>query len=811
MRIVASVQAKRGSSRGLVHYIAHSKLDAEREPGNARAIFNTFADNLSVTSANNSMRVGVAKGRPSNEELHHLVLSFRPEDFRKLGESKKQRCRAVKEVTRAAMRRLEGALSADRLSWAAAVHLNTDNPHVHIALQKQFFTRDLERETLTKIPREALPHFELRGEEKVLAQGFLIEAATDKLDLLIARYHEQSQDRDNDRDRDGYESHLPAGTEWEKDRMVSQKTLGEREILRRGIIAAAELRRIDSRINVLIDHGDKLRFRVSDPVSGRKVRLSLKDLEQRATASPDAQQAVSPERQIRTVLLKMLGKAEAERKRIRNAAADTIREADAVRSSYRKMGRKLPVPSFTKDELDKLQEYCRGAGDIRRFVYLEGVRSKLELSREIGPRSKDDLRGIAAQKMISDLTIRSLEKDRSDFIDRQYYQFVDVGGRHASLAQIDREKNTSRNPILSLVEKVKDAASRLSGRKRETGRETQNALLRNDVLGRLDEKLAKIEGDMKTERNRAKMLEKVLQVDTEKPDVEPRYSAEQLAEIEALSLRLKLQPIYERNWDEQRTHIEAATNDSPAARKLFRTDQDASLSEHKTGLIAGRALAREIVAKAEFDKAREDLNVFTESKRFQKFAIANKDTGTPRFVSLHDVDLPKRGSLLDRTLDEVFESREHRSLRRSVSSLVNARERTLREDVAAAREIMVSASRNASEFKQFSLFGLQNSSSYQPMFTSSEARLLEARAANTRDPKEAARLRNALDLASDRSTSSLKDILRAFENPDMIPTGDKEHLLDRLEATSPAQTSIPYDRSGDALGKMRSTDQGHSR
>ena len=30
MKIVASVQSKRGSSRGLVHYIAHSKLDLER-------------------------------------------------------------------------------------------------------------------------------------------------------------------------------------------------------------------------------------------------------------------------------------------------------------------------------------------------------------------------------------------------------------------------------------------------------------------------------------------------------------------------------------------------------------------------------------------------------------------------------------------------------------------------------------------------------------------------------------------------------------------------------------------------------------
>ncbi|QQS32995.1 MAG: relaxase/mobilization nuclease domain-containing protein [Acidobacteriota bacterium] len=172
MRIVASVQAKRGSSRGLVHYIAHSKLDIERESLNVRELFNDFADNLSVTSANNSMRIGIAKGRPSNDELHHIVLSFRPDDYRKFGSTEKQRRRALKETTRAAMQRLEKELSADRLSWAAAVHLNTENPHVHIALQKQYFTRDLERETLTKIPRKALPHFERNEVEKVLVPGF---------------------------------------------------------------------------------------------------------------------------------------------------------------------------------------------------------------------------------------------------------------------------------------------------------------------------------------------------------------------------------------------------------------------------------------------------------------------------------------------------------------------------------------------------------------------------------------------------------------------------------------------------------------
>lgn len=145
MRVIVSVQAKRGSSRGLVHYIAHSKLDPEREPQSSREVFNAFADNLSVKSANNSMRVGLAKGRPSNDELHHLVLSFRSDDYQKLGADEVRRRRSLKEITRAAMKSLETAANAERLLWTAAVHRNTENPHVHIAIQKQYLSKEIAR------------------------------------------------------------------------------------------------------------------------------------------------------------------------------------------------------------------------------------------------------------------------------------------------------------------------------------------------------------------------------------------------------------------------------------------------------------------------------------------------------------------------------------------------------------------------------------------------------------------------------------------------------------------------------------------
>ncbi len=811
MRIVASVQAKRGSSRGLVHYIAHSKLDNEREPFNVRELFNDFADNLSVASANNSMRIGIAKGRPSNDELHHIVLSFRPDDYRKFGTNEKQRRHALKETTRAAMQRLEKELSADRLSWAAAVHLNTENPHVHIALQKQYFTRDLERETLTKIPRQALPHFERSEGEKVLVPGFLIEAATERMEQLFGRDLEHADALEMDRDSYDPGSHSSGEAEKEKDNQLLQKTLEERESLRRGIVAEYELRRIDSKIKALTDQGKQMRFRVSDPVSGRKTRLSLQDLEHRG-ARGDADQTASAERQIRTILLKMIGKEEAIKERMQNDSDLTIREADRVRIEYRKLGRKLPTPSFTKDEIDKLQEYCIEAADIRRFAYLDGVRTELERSNEIEPRGTDDLRRIAARKTISDLTISRLEKERDEFTDRRYYRPVDIGKRSVSIAQLDREEKARGNPITVLVEKLKDMALKLSGKGRDsTTIKNDSEPLRNEILSKLNGQLADIEKDLKAEHNKAKMLGKISTTDPERIEAKPFYSSEQLAEIDTLSRRLKLASIYEKNWNEQRKLIESARSDSPAARKLLKANPKANLIDHKRDIIAGRVLACEIVSKASFDKAREDLKTFTETGRFHKFAITDKNSGAIEFVSLHDVDLPKRGSMFDRALDEVFEGREHRSLRRTVSSLVNARQERLSNDAAAAKEILASASQKASEFKQVSLFGLRSESAFKPLFTSSEIRLLEMRAADTSDPKEAARLRSILESVSDQPTHSLKDILRGFENSEKTPASEKERDTMQREKEMSDQDRGLTDPTTHSKGRREPEYQEHSR
>ena len=104
-----------------------------------REIFNEQSGEISVEKANSLLNEEVTKKRPANEELHHLVISLKPEDFERLGENEKERTQSLKEITRHTIKQLENELDADRLNWVAGIHQNTEHPHVHIAIQKDIF------------------------------------------------------------------------------------------------------------------------------------------------------------------------------------------------------------------------------------------------------------------------------------------------------------------------------------------------------------------------------------------------------------------------------------------------------------------------------------------------------------------------------------------------------------------------------------------------------------------------------------------------------------------------------------------------
>ena len=106
MKVIVSVQPKSSSSRGLVHYIAHSKLDSSREPS-GRDIFNEQSGEITVEKANSLLNEEITKKRPANEELLHLVISLKPEDFEKFSKNEEERVELLKEITRHTIKQLD--------------------------------------------------------------------------------------------------------------------------------------------------------------------------------------------------------------------------------------------------------------------------------------------------------------------------------------------------------------------------------------------------------------------------------------------------------------------------------------------------------------------------------------------------------------------------------------------------------------------------------------------------------------------------------------------------------------------------------
>ena len=774
MRIVASVQSKRGSSRGLVHYIAHSKLDPEREPPNSRELFNAFADQLSVKSANNSLKIGVAKGRPTNDELHHLVLSFRDDDYRRLGANEARRRKAVKQIVRAAMKSLEGHANADRLLWTAAMHRNTANPHVHIALQKQYFTKECERQALSRIPREALPHYVRRDAGKSLVLGYLIEAAGEKMDTIILRESSRRRAEKMIARSDAAEDRSRPGESMKTKEEIGGRFASERNVLRDAILAEYEIRRIDSRIDRLLEHGDRMRFTVSDPVRGGKMRVSLRELEAKSSDTESDQHA-APSVQIKTILRKMLAREDASRIQIQTDSAGVLEQADRIRSEYRKTGRKLPPPSLTKEQLDLLQERCLEGVEMRRFSYLERVRNELERGGEIAPRSKYDLRSIIAEKTIAELRAHAHEKEHAELRAKGYYRRTDVGGdRAVSMAELDRDEKERDASGGSFFAKLKDKFVRRSNETRIRAGERDSVDPRRLIISKLGEELANIQRGRKLELSKAKTLEKILTGGSEDRPTEGHYSPLQLAEVEVLSLRLGQRAEYESSWQSQRLLIEAADMDCPAYRRLAKSGPTADFGAHKLEAIAGRALAREIVANVEVGKATEGLKIFRGSYRFLKHPVSDPESGAITYLCLHDVDLPQSASLLDRTMHELLEDRERRTLRRAVESQAKEREKTLKDDLARAKEIAKSATRDASEFKSYSILGLFAEPSHRPIFTSGEIAMLELRIANTRNASEASHLQAVVESASETPLRSLTDLLRDFEGSRPVVAEDKK-------------------------------------
>lgn len=192
MRVSIRAPQAKSAAMSPTKYISERDRDESREGRQHRDLFSAEHDKLSVEEANRSLN---GKDTLSRADTFHLVLSLRPEDFDKMGATDKARTAAFQEVIRKGMEEARESIKADHLRWVAGIHLNTDNPHTHVVIWKEYKNTEHRKQmTLNEMPYRWLPKSEGFGADKVVTPSPFLARLEAELDQQQAAFRERNPD-----------------------------------------------------------------------------------------------------------------------------------------------------------------------------------------------------------------------------------------------------------------------------------------------------------------------------------------------------------------------------------------------------------------------------------------------------------------------------------------------------------------------------------------------------------------------------------------------------------------------------------------
>ncbi|MBK6591179.1 MAG: hypothetical protein IPG22_23230 [Acidobacteria bacterium] len=466
-------------------------------------------------------------------------------------------------------------------------------------------------------------------------------------------------------------------------------------------------------------------------------------------------------RQIIAITNSILAREESEFFKLKEETASIRGEANLIRTDYRKRGVRVPPPAFNKQELDELQSECLANTKMREFRYLEQVRTDLENKKEIAPRTVSDLGLLAGQKAVSEMRMQLHQRQLSDFKDNAYYRKVKVGNDRVSLAMIARQ-NDIKNDGRAVLQSIRSAIEYLTNKPSSRNSKSREVFLFDSVNSSLSEQSLQMRKSIRQEQKIVGVLSEVLDRSSTFDTVKPVFSADQIIELDTLSRKLKFPNEYASNWNLPRTSIQGAVASQHGAKGKIGPAEAGNLSQ----AIVGRALAREILCNIGLNKTKEDLAFYRRSKRFHRFVIEDKSNGSMSYLSLNDVDLPRKGSILDHALNLLLESKDHRTLRRDIEGRAKEREEILKADLAATKVLSLNAADEASQFKQLALIDTAADLTYQPIFTTNEITEIEKRIERTSGSKEAERLVSTLERSTRIYSVCFDEVLRNIYDPE---------------------------------------------
>ncbi len=835
MIISIKSSASGGSSRGLVHYLAHSKLDREKEGIERREFFNEAENGLDVSAANR--RLSLDDSKPKPEELLHVVIAPSKEEIAKTGDDLESKKTALESVVRETVARLAKEVKARNLKWIAALHFNTDNPHAHLAVQKQFINENGATENL-RINRQML-YYNERSEsgEKILHKGALILAAEDKIQKIAI---ERQKARENENSFELKKIAAKSKSEIENSKQFSTaespkiSNFRERRVLAEEMLVASEVRRRERNIENLARHGDKKRFKIKDELTGSTRHVSLFDIERKIEivsrrkarlAQPnDAEKRLEVAakialemrvqqepliRQLETIRHHVLGfenrhLSEAQEKHVRLGNQKLL-----IERKYERLKTSVPLPIFKPDEIQSLQSEVIREQNLEKILMLETIRQNntAELNR---PSRRDaDVRELLAAKTVAELKFQAAEKRLRGFPASKDFIKVKVGSAawsHRELQQHELREAGKNNFWTQLTSKTGEFLFR-SNKKGAPAEKLDYTALHKTI----DDQLETLESTRLDEIEKLKEFNQTLgeifdaETNPNKTKLLPAFSAYELAEAEDLSADAGRENFYENalvlqeSWlreklaeglrqavalkvEQNAGKIEDQKPVSKSAEtsNQFQSEPDAQAAAEKIigEFVLGRAAARSIIAQTKAVEAQENLDRYQREKLFVKHRIKDEKTGAEREISLRDVEPRKHYYLLDSILERALESKERVKLRESVRQAALNREKDLKQNLNDARG-------RAERLKNQKTRMLEKYSAaaaeVRPIFTPKEIAALDIRAARTLERNEANRLEKIVNDAEknsrvERVQDSLASVAKKIQilAPDLAQTQESK-------------------------------------
>lgn len=812
--IISIKSSASGSSRGLVHYLAHSKLDREKEGTERREFFNESENDLDVREANRLLSRNESK--PSPEELLHVVVAPSKEEIESLGENKEAKKLALKAVVRATVARLKKEVKARNLKWVAALHFNTDNPHAHLAVQKKFTNEDGKTEIL-RINRQML-HYNERGEngEKKLLKGSLITAAENKIKEIAG---ERIKARENEKSFEQKNITVKSKPETENSKSISSGTLrtisnfDERRILAEEMLTAAEIRRRTRNIENLIEHVDKKRFKIKDEQTGSTRHVSLFDIErkieiisrrQSQLAQPknaekrlEAAAKISQEeraryepavRQLEAIRHHVLGFENRHLQEAENKHSRLHNQKLLIEKKYERLKTAAPLPLFTPEEIQGLQSEAFREQNLEKILRLENIRQSNASELNRPSRREKDVRELLAAKTVAELKIQAAEKRLDVFTENKKFVKVKIGKSVWSHHQLEQHelRAAGENRLWTQV-KSKTSAILFSSDDKNFQRVKLNyPALHESVAESLDATEKTRRDEIAKQKEFSQTLNQIFAAETNpnKTKLAPAFSAYELAEIEDLSNDAGREIFYERSlhlqesWlreksDEHSRQTGSAktqpetivsanqkqsrsTGETPSQSRL---EPDATIAAEKIigKFVLGRAAARLIIAEAKAIEARENFDRSEREKPFVKHRIKDRTTGAEIELSLRDVEPRKHYYLLDRVLEKTLEPKKQKTRRDAVRQAAEKQEKEFDQNLKDAQN-RVERLENQKDAMLEKFSALRGE--IQPIFTPKEIAALDVRAARRLDKAEAVRLEKIVsDAEKDNRIERIQDLL----------------------------------------------------